>query len=194
MDETGNFSLPKSGVENGTQWRSCLNKIRHLALQEWVAFCSRKVVVPIAALVAKNLKVVPLLLASRAVLLNESAFGRHLWFSLSAKKTCKRCKNTWPKKVYNGRKSAQKKGRSGWRGFLNPESHKGTQNQPKSNTHMIEYIYILLYYYITLYYIILISILYYIVLYYIILYVIILYVIILYYIILHYIILYYTIL
>ena len=110
MDETGNFSLPKSGVENGTQWRSCLNKIRHLALQEWVAFCSRKVVVPIAALLAKNLKVVPLLLASRAVLLNESAFGRHLWFSLSAKKTSKRCKNTWPKKVYNGRKSAQKKG------------------------------------------------------------------------------------
>ena len=98
MDETGNFSLPKSGVENGTQWRSCLNKIRHLALQEWVAFCSRKVVVPIAALVAKNLKVVPLLLASRAVLLNESAFGRHLWFSLSPRKRAKdakaHCKNS----------------------------------------------------------------------------------------------------
>ena len=102
MDETGNFSLPKSGVENGTQWRSCLNKIRHLALQEWVAFCSRKVVVPIAALVAKNLKVVPLLLASRAVLLNESAFGRHLWFSLSAKKTSKRCKSTLQKQCTTG--------------------------------------------------------------------------------------------
>ena len=38
MDEIGNFSLPKSGVENGTQWRGCLNKLGHLAFQEWHSY------------------------------------------------------------------------------------------------------------------------------------------------------------
>ena len=42
------------------------------------------------------------LVASPAVLVNESAFGRHLWFSLFAKKTSKRCKSTWQKKCRTG--------------------------------------------------------------------------------------------